>query len=108
MAEKSPHPSLATAANVSAISGTQFKSLPQDTLLPVLADAMIFSRLKNGVDWGGRFVPRDYEETDAILDPQRRECAMGTNVTWTQNGHVCASVAVGCFCYRDNFSSSVL
>lgn len=38
-----PYPSLATAANVSAISGTQLKSLPQDTLLPVLADAMILA-----------------------------------------------------------------
>lgn len=37
------YPSLATAANVSAISGTQLKSLPQDTLLPVLADAMILA-----------------------------------------------------------------
>ena len=37
----SSHPSLATAAKVSATSGTQFKSLPQDTLPPVLPDAMI-------------------------------------------------------------------
>lgn len=37
------HPSLATAAKVSDISGTQFKSLPQDTLFMVLADAMILA-----------------------------------------------------------------
>lgn len=42
------HPSLATADNASDISGTQFKSLPQDTLFMVLADAMI---LADWMEW---------------------------------------------------------
>uniref|UniRef100_A0A3Q2TGS3 Proteasome subunit beta type-5 n=1 Tax=Fundulus heteroclitus TaxID=8078 RepID=A0A3Q2TGS3_FUNHE len=61
--QRSPHPSLATAAKVSAISGTQFRSLPQDTLLPVLADAMA-----SVPDSTWRKDRAAFEETDAILD----------------------------------------
>lgn len=35
------YPNLATAARVSATSGTQLKSLPQETLLPALPDAIV-------------------------------------------------------------------
>lgn len=42
-APKAPvaYPNLATAARVSATSGTQLKSLPQETLLPALPDAIV-------------------------------------------------------------------
>lgn len=36
------YPSFATAATVSVTSGTQSKSLPQETLLIALPDAMVY------------------------------------------------------------------
>lgn len=69
--QHTPYPTLATAANVPATSGTQFRSLPQDTLPPVLADAMI-RPMTEWFDWDD-LVALANEETDAILDLQVRQ-----------------------------------
>ncbi len=76
----SPHPSLATAANVSATSGTQFKSLPQDTRPPVLADAMILTDWMDWPDGWGHLVAQVYEETGAILDLQGRAFSLSSTM----------------------------